>query len=208
MNNRWHSRREILTAGAAVTGAALAGCLGAPASSETDRSEQPTETVTEDGNIQTPDGSEEPAGGSELAGSAGGDAPSWVDAHNMRFRGWYNADEYDPSAPYHEQNVMLSVINRGAYVIETILIDSDDRKFPGNQRPMGGPGSGTVFHERYFWFNSPSKLYRENPIVAAEIRVVGSAQNERLRIDLTEGEHHEVWFSGAVLTAGYWIGRW
>jgi|GEM_PF-559928 len=207
MNDRWYSRRDLLAAGAAVTGTALAGCLGAPASSETDRSEQPTETVTEDGNIQTPDGSEEPAGGSELAGSAGGDAPSWVEAHNMRFRGWYDADEYEPSAPYHTQDIILAVINRGAYVIETTMVDFDGNRFSGRQRPMEGPGTTTAFHERYFWFRNPN-VYADDPIAAAEIRVVGSAQNERLTIDLTEGEHHEVWFSGAVLTAGYWIGRW
>ncbi|MCL9817452.1 hypothetical protein [Natronocalculus amylovorans] len=189
MNDRWHSRRDLLAAGAAVTGAALAGCLGAPGSAETDASDGPPENG--DIRIQSTDVIEEPSGGSDLAGSAGDGEPDWVDAHRMRFRGWYYADEYDPAMPYHRENITMSVFNMGGYVAEITVRDgTDDELYSWNKS-----------FERGQWF-------RNSDAASAEIRVIGSAQNERLTVDLTEGAHHEIWLSGAVLTAGYWIGRW
>ncbi len=189
MNNRWHSRREILTAGAAVTGAALAGCLGAPGSAETDASDGPPENG--DIRIQSMDEIESPSSGSDLAGSAGDGEPRWVDAHNMRFRGWYHVDEYQPLFPYHRENITLAIVHEGGYVIEITVKDADGEELYNWTETLG------VSH----WF-------RNSDAASVEIRVIGSAQNEHLTVDVTEGTGHEIWVSGAVLTAGYWVGRW
>ena len=189
MNNRWHSRRDLLAAGAAVTGAALAGCLGAPASGETDASDRPPENG--DIRFQSVDEIEDPSGGSNLAGSAGDGEPDWVDAHNMRFRGWYYADEHDPPRPYHREEITMAVFNNGGYVAGFTVRDAAGNElYSFNKSAWHG-----------YWF-------RNADAASIECRVLGSAQDEHLIVDITKGAHHEIWLSGAVLTAGYWIGRW
>ncbi|MCU4975980.1 hypothetical protein OB955_25225 [Halobacteria archaeon AArc-m2/3/4] len=189
VNKSWHSRRTFLATGATLTGAAIAGCLGAPASGETEAGEQ----FADEGAINTSleDGREEPAGGSELAGSAGEGEPDWVDAHNMRFRGWYYADSHNPGMPYHRNNIKLAIVNRGGYSIHAAAFDENGNGVTDNTLGLSGS----------WWFNY-------SKATTATIRVKGSAQSEALEIDLTQGANHEIWFSGAVLTASYWVGRW
>lgn len=189
MTKQLHSRRDILATGLAVTGAGIAGCLGTPATEETEAEEQ----LSDEGEVSTSLEGElvDPAGGSELAGSAGEGEPDWVDAHNMRFRGWYYADSHDPAMPYQRNKIKLAVVNKGGYSIHAAAFDQD-----GN-----GVTDRTLDLFDTWWFNySRAKT--------AKIRVIGSAQNEALEIDLTQGANHEIWFGGAVLTASYWVGRW
>ena len=189
MNKSWHSRRAFLATGATLTGTAIAGCIGAPASGETEASDRsPGEG---DIRIQSADDLEEPGGGSDLAGTAGDGEPDWIDAHNMRFRGWYDADRYNPAMPYHNEDISLSIVNKAGYTVEIKLFDEDGNSLYTKRRNFA----------QAWWIRSYSST-------TAEIRVLGSAQNEALEIDLTEGRHHEIWLSGAVLTASYWIGRW
>ena len=189
MNKSWHSRRKFLATGATLAGASLAGCIGAPATGETDTGEQ----FADEGEINTSLENElgEPTGGSELAGTAGEGEPDWIDAHNMRFRGWYYADEYDPAMPYERRNIQLAFVNRAGYSIDVAAFDED-----------GNGLTDKRLDYTYSWWFRYSKAAR------VEINVVGSVQNEGLTIDLPEGENHEIWFGGAVLTSNYWIGRW
>ncbi len=205
MNKSWHSRRKFLATGATLTGAAIAGCIGAPASGETN----PEGGSPEDGEItiqSVEEDIEEPTGGSELAGSVGGGEPDWVDAHNMRFRGWYYVPDYDhrvsdwvPLLYGGEPNetnaarrgMTLVLLNYGGYVVEATVTDDDGYKLYNWTLPLG--------YGR--WFNDRNAKN-------AEIRVVGSAQSEALNIDLTKSTDHVVWLGGAVLTAHYWIGHW
>ncbi|MCL9817447.1 hypothetical protein [Natronocalculus amylovorans] len=189
MNKSWHSRRKFLATGATLTGAAIAGCIGAPATGETDAGEQ----FADEGEVNTSleDSLEEPGSGSDLAGSAGDGEPDWTDAHNMRFRGWYYADEYDPAMPYERRNIQLAFVNAAGYSVDIAAFDEDGNGITDNRLNFAYS----------WWFN-----YSEAATV--EINVVGSAQSEALTIDLPAGEKHEIWFGGAVLTSNYWIGRW
>lgn len=189
MNNLRYSRRQLLSTGAALGVASLAGCLGVSGSEETDESDRPPESG--DIRIQSMDEIEEPSGGSALAGSAGDGNPDWIDVHNMRFHGWYYADEYDPSFPYAREDITLSVVNFGGYSVTVTVYDDDGERLYDKNTP--GRGASWLRRQR---------------ATTAEIRVLGSAQNEALTIDLIDGASHEIWLTGAVLTAGYWVGRW
>ncbi|MCU4744328.1 hypothetical protein OB955_23970 [Halobacteria archaeon AArc-m2/3/4] len=189
MNKSRYSRRQLLSTGAALSAGSLAGCLGAPGSEESDASDMPPGSG--DIRIQSMDEIEEPAGGSDLAGSAGDGKPDWIDAHNMRFRGWYYADEYHPSFPYAREEITLSVANNAGYIV-TVTVYDDVGETLYDKNVSGGVSS---------WL-------RRQHATTAEIRVIGSVQNEALEIDLTDGVHHEIWLTGGVLTAGYWVGRW
>lgn len=204
MTNSWHSRREFLATGATLTGAAVAGCLGAPTSGEPNGADEPPE----DGEIkiQSVEDLEEPTGESELAGSVGGGEPDWVDAHNTRFRGWYYVPDYDhrvydwiltldrdqpKDGDVARRNMTLVFLNYGGYTIEVTVTDDNGGEMYNWTLPVG---YGHWFYDR----NARN----------AQIRVVGSAQNEALDIDLTKSNDHVIWLGGAVLTAHYWIGHW
>lgn len=191
MNEPRRSRREILAktgttlAGSAVIG--LAGCLGAAEESGTET----TTTVKEILDLSTEELEAPSTDGSDLAGTAGGGKPNWVDATSMRFRGWYYADEYDPALPYARKNISLSVINKAGYSVDVI---------------SKGASGNILYNDRIglsavYWFESQY-------IKEIEIKVFGSAQGEKIVLDLEKGTGHEIWLSGAVLTAGYWVGRW
>ncbi|MCU4975979.1 hypothetical protein OB955_25220 [Halobacteria archaeon AArc-m2/3/4] len=168
---------------------AIAGCLGAPASGETEAGEQ----FADEGEVNaSPEGElVDPAGGSDLAGSASNGEPDWIDAHNMRFRGWYYAEGYNPPMPYHSTTITLAMVNNAGYSIDITAFDRDEN---------------TIYENRLnFNYNT---WFRRSEATTVKISVVGSAQSEALEIDLTDGAHHEIWFSGAVLTASYWIGHW
>ncbi|MCL9817448.1 hypothetical protein [Natronocalculus amylovorans] len=172
-----------------MTGAAFAGCLGAPTRGETETREEVPDSQSD--NITLEEGLEEPAGGSELAGSAGDGKPDWIDAHNMRFRGWYYADNYEPGISYHRQYIRLAIVNRAGYTVHIEVLDD----------------IGNTLHDRRLPFANGWYFSNLNARTA-KIRVLGSAQSEAIEIDLASGAQHEVWFSGAVLTASYWVGRW
>ena len=212
MNKPWHSRRAFLATGATLTSAAIAGCIGAPASGEPASGEPDASDESPEAGeirIESLEDLEEPTGGSDLAGSAGAGEPDWIDAHNMRFRGWFDVNDYnhriydfllfvsdDQSKRYgsidpNRMNLTLACVNLGGYVMEATVTDDNGDELYDWTLPL-----------RFgFWFH-------DDAAKNAKIRVVGSAQNEALNIDLTNSNDHLIWLGGAVLTANYWVGHW
>lgn len=191
MNEPRRSRREILAktgttlAGSAVIG--LAGCLGAAENPEAET----TTTAKEILNQSTEELEAPSADGSDLAGTAGGGNPDWVDATSMDFDGWYYADEYDPAMPYARENITFSLVNNAGYSVDVISRDASGEVLYNDR----------VNFANGYWF-------RNNDTKEIEITVLGSAQGEQVVLDMENGSGHEIWLSGAVLTASYWVGRW
>ena len=189
MEESSYSRRQLVSAGVLFGTTALAGCLGSGGSEY--RYTPDREPGSGGSEIESIDELEAPRADSSLSGTVGGGEPKWIDANNMGFKGWYDANDYYPRLDYNSKEVTLSIVNVSGYIVTVSASAGLGNQFYYERLALG--------HTEWF---------RRSDVISAEIQVMGGTQSEELTIDLTDNHHYEIWLDGTVFNPSYWVGTW